>query len=238
MKEDISVSFHNYNYQNSFTLKNKYRVKRYETFEMICIHNVIQAIVNLYYEPLPKQFDSSYLKHIHMCLYRKTFEWAGHTRDVPFMFLDGTIACQPKVKKVISNTFFAIGEEIQTGFKEFDKMLVEKNNLRGLSHEKFAIETAEMFSFLNYICPFKKGNGYTQRFFFQRLAQNAGYTLDFSKITEDEMLNACISALRDNDLKPMHSIFKKITYLECRLRITSDRRRLKHLGYNTHPYMR
>ncbi|MDD9332134.1 MAG: Fic family protein, partial [Bartonella sp.] len=115
-----------------------------------------------------------------MCFYHKTFEWAGHTRDVPFMFLDGTIAFQPKIKKVISNTFFAIGEEIQINLKEFDKMLAEKNNLKGLSRKEFAFEAAKCFVFLNYIRPFKKGNGYTQRFFFQRLAENAGYRLNFS----------------------------------------------------------
>nr|WP_256387032.1 Fic family protein [Bartonella sp. 1-1C] len=205
---------------------------------MICIHHVVQAIINLYHEPLPKQFDSSYLKYIHMCMYQKTFEWAGCTRDVPFMFLDGTVACQPEVKKVLSNTYFAIGEEIQTGLKEFDKMLAEKNNLKGLSRKKFSLEAANMFSFLNYIRPFRKGNGHTQRFFFQRLAENAGYTFDFSMITENDMLNASINALRDNDLKPMNSIFTKTTYPKWKPRITSDKRKLKHLGYNAPPHMR
>ncbi|WP_407965579.1 Fic/DOC family protein [Bartonella sp. C271] len=226
----VSFRHYNYPYPNDLVLKNKYNIRDYQKLEVICIHNSTQAIINMYKEPLPKQFDSSYLKYIHTRLFIKTFEWAGYTRDIPFGFLDGTFASQPKVKKVISNTFFAIGEQIQTDLKKFDKMLAEKNNLQGLSPEEFANEAARMFSFLIYIRPFKKGNRRTQCFFFQRLAQAAGYALDFSIIKEDRMLSASISALRDNDLEPMQSIFKEIL-VSNPLRIASNKN-LRKLEYN------
>ncbi|MCL6230130.1 Fic/DOC family protein [Bartonella bilalgolemii] len=227
----VSFRHYNYPYPDSFILKNKYNIKNYQKLDTICIHNSAQEIINMCKEPLPKQFDSSYLKYIHTRLFMKTFEWAGYTRDIPFMFLDGTCACQPKVKKVISNTFFAIGEQIQTDLKKFDKMLAEKNNLQGLSPEEFANEAARMFSFLNYIRPFKKGNRRTQCFFFQRLAQASGYTLDFSIIKEDRMLSASISALRDNDLEPMQSIFKEIL-VSNPLHIAYNKRNLRKSEYN------
>ncbi|OPB32498.1 Fic family protein [Bartonella sp. AR 15-3] len=230
-KAEALVSFRHYNYPNSFTLKNKYHIRNYERLELICIHRSTQEIINLHKEAMPEQFDSFYLKYIHRRLFYKIFEWAGCTRDIPFMFLDGTVACQPEIKKVVSNTFFAIGEQVQTGLKKFDKILAEKNNLQGLSPKEFTNEAAELFSFLNYIRPFKKGNRRAQCFFFQKLAEAAGYTLDFSIIREDHMLSASISALRDNDLQPMQSIFKKIL-VQRPPRIAYNRRSLKNPEYN------
>ncbi|AQX28693.1 MULTISPECIES: Fic/DOC family protein [unclassified Bartonella] len=209
--EEINlVDNYNYNYPNTCTLKNILNIKDPVELERRCEYHSAYAAYCLSKEPLPKKFDSNYLKYIHKSLFKKVFEWAGHTRDVPFRFSDGTIAAQPKLKKVISNTFFAIGNEIQKNLKEIEKTLVRKNNLQNLSREEFINEITPIFASLSYIRPFKKGNNLTQQIFCERLAQIAGYKLYFRKVTEDHMLNVCVSAMRDKDLNPMRSMFEEI----------------------------
>ena len=51
------------------------------------------------------------------------------------------------------------------------------------------------FSELNAIHPFREGNGRTQRIFFEQLARDAGYALDWSLTTEHENVEACVAAI-------------------------------------------
>ncbi|WP_026501053.1 Fic/DOC family protein [Bartonella clarridgeiae] len=214
MNEEKISLIYDYNYPNSGTLKNKWNIKNSEKLQLVYEHHAACAAAKLYQEPLPQKFDSNYLKYIHKSLFGKAFEWAGHTRDIPFTFSDGTIVAQPKLKKVLSNTFFAIGNKIQEDLKEIEKTLAEKNNLKGLSREEFLNEITQIFASLSYIRPFKKGNNLTQQIFCERLAEAAGYQLDFKSVTEDCMLDVCVSAMPDKDLKPMRSMFEKIC--ECK----------------------
>ncbi|AQX27887.1 MULTISPECIES: hypothetical protein [unclassified Bartonella] len=68
--------------------------------------------------------------------------------------------------------------------QEFDQALAAKNNLQGLSREKFIREGVKLFSSLNHIHPFREYNRLTQRMFFEKLAKSADHEIDFSIITE------------------------------------------------------
>ena len=43
---------------------------------------------------------------------------------------------------------------------------------------------------INVLHPFREGNGRTQRLFIEILAENAGYEVDFSDVTAEEMIEA------------------------------------------------
>ncbi|CBI76316.1 Bartonella effector protein (Bep); substrate of VirB T4SS [Bartonella clarridgeiae 73] len=177
----------NYTYSNSNTLKNKYGIKDFIRFVQKCEHDVAEAVVNLRQEALPKKFDSSYLKYLHKRLFENTFEWAGHTRDLPFKFEDGTVAVMRKIGSSSSIVSLAVGDKIKECLEKIDRTLSKKNNLQGLSREEFVNDAGEIFAFLTNVYPFREGNGLTQQIFFEKLAEAAGHKLDFSVATKERM---------------------------------------------------
>ncbi|MDD9332974.1 MAG: Fic family protein, partial [Bartonella sp.] len=155
-----------YTYSNNLTLKNKYELQGIE-FQDICAYDVLEAECKLKKQPLPEKFNSSYLKYLHKCLFEKTFEWAGHTRDISFTFSDGTVTTAP------------VNNKIKDGLDRIDQILAEKNNLKGLSREEFVYEASMIFALFSNLRPFAVGNGCAQRIFMEKIAEVAGYSLDF-----------------------------------------------------------
>ncbi len=197
------VLLNGYIYANSLTLKNKYELQGIE-FQDICAYDVLEAEYRLKEEPLPEKFDSSYLKYLHKCLFEKTFEWAGHTCDIPFTFLDGTVTTVP------------VNNKIKDGLERIDQILAEKNNLKGLSHKEFVYEASMIFALFSNLRPFAVGNGCAQRIFMEQIAEAAGYRLDFSVVTEQRMRSANNAALpRDGravgNITPMCHLFEDIS---------------------------
>lgn len=67
-----------------------------------------------------------------------------------------------------------------------------------MSHDDTANALADAMADLNGIHPFREGSGRTQRAFIGQLALNAGYDLDFTKMSENDMRNASMAAARGN----------------------------------------
>ncbi|PIT69010.1 BID domain-containing T4SS effector [Bartonella tribocorum] len=221
-----------YMYPKSTTLKNKYGITNLEAFTAKCAHDSAKAMINLREAPLPEKFDSSYLCSIHQCLFENTFEWAGQTRNVPFTFLDSSVAVMPKMKRAEWNSVFANDDEIEKGLQTLNKTLAEKNDLRSLTREDFILEAVPLFVSLKNIRPFIDGNEHTIHFFFEKLAQAAGHQLNFSLVTKERMLVASVAAIQNDNLEPMQHLFEDISNPEkiCLLQEFMDN--MKNLGRN------
>ncbi|ALE03015.1 BID domain-containing T4SS effector [Bartonella ancashensis] len=207
----------NYFYPNTNILKNKYKIKSSVLLKEKYLHDAKQAATDLRFEPLPKNFDSSYLKYIHKRLFGNAFEWAGYTRDVSFAFADNTVAQMSLMYKRDFSAPFATSEEIHTGLQNLDKEIADKNNLKDLSREEFISYAAPLFARLNYLHPFREGNGHAQRMFFERLAKAAGHNLDFSLATKARMDFSCSQAMKHNNLEPMQHMFEDVSNPHKRL---------------------
>ncbi len=209
-------------------LKNKYRIKNNEILKERCSNDVKEEMIKLHQEPLPEQFNASYLKYLHQRLFSRTFEWAGQTREEPFTFEDGTVASMPMMKK--AGISFASAKQIQEGLENLDKILAETNSLKGLTRETFVEHVTEMLIQLNYTHPFREGNGRTQRIFFEKLGQVAGHTLDFSLVTEKRMNLASIASLKHNDKEEMKHLLEDISNPEKILILKEFMDSMKHIG--------
>ncbi|MGF7158268.1 BID domain-containing T4SS effector [Bartonella heixiaziensis] len=207
--QEKDISPRNFLYPNSKTLKNKYGIEDYGKLKVQYVHDSAKAMMNLRQETPPQQLTTAYLHYAHHTLFKNIFEWAGHTRDKPFTFADGTTANMPKMEK--AGISFAPGEKVQKGLENFDKALSEKNYLKGLTREVFVEKVAEMITQLNYTHPFRDGNGRVQQIFFEKLAQSAGHKLDFSLVTEERMNLASIASLKHRDLEPMKDLLEDIS---------------------------
>ncbi|MCL6229827.1 BID domain-containing T4SS effector [Bartonella bilalgolemii] len=200
-----------YTYSDGLTLKNKYELRGID-FQERCARDIIQASFNLKEEPLPEKFDSSYLKYLHKRLFENTFEWAGCTRELPFTFSDGTVEMNstlkiPDLKCSISS------DKVKSGLEEIDRILAEKNSLKGLSREEFVREASTIFSHFYNIYPFRSGNGCVQRIFFEKMAEAAGHRLDFSVITNQRWKYVRHAALSfdKNDVITIRNLFEDIS---------------------------
>lgn len=74
------------------------------------------------------------------------------------------------------------------------KLKVENYLLDCRTTDEFGKKLAYYLGEINVIHPFREGNGRSQRIFIEYIAHNAGYTLDFMKISSRDMLEASARA--------------------------------------------
>ena len=72
--------------------------------------------------------------------------------------------------------------------------LRHRNLCIGLPFEEFVEEITDFYISVNYLHPFREGNGRTQRVFLTQLIRNAGYDINFSEIDTDLLMIATIKA--------------------------------------------
>lgn len=72
------------------------------------------------------------------------------------------------------------------------RKLEKENYLENLNIEMLAERLAYYIEEINAIHPFREGNGRIQRMFIECLALKNGFSLDFAKISNEEMLEASV----------------------------------------------
>ena len=70
------------------------------------------------------------------------------------------------------------------------RRLVRADFLKGLSAEDFARASANIVGDVNYVHPFREGNGRTQLQYLKQLAQQAAHSLDLTKLDRAAWLPA------------------------------------------------
>ncbi len=147
---------------------------------------------------IPRTNDLSELLNIHIQLFHNVYEWAGQIRTVD-------------IKKNIDGAeYFLIVGKIQDAATFVFSELAKEKHLKGLSQEQFIKRLAYFYDQLNYIHPFREGNGRTQRIFWTRVAYDAGYEINWDKIVGDENDEASRLGAEEMDLSGLVSMFSKI----------------------------
>lgn len=147
---------------------------------------------------IPRTNDLSELCAIHRALFGKIYDWAGEIRTVDIR------------KNVDGSQFFLIVSRISMGSDYVFNKLASENYLKGLTRAEFVSRLAYFFDQLNYIHPFREGNGRAQRAFWGRVARDAGYRIDWSKTTRAENDEASRLAAEKLDLSQLETMFDKI----------------------------
>lgn len=137
-------------------------------------------------------FDLVHLQEIHRRLFQDIYPWAGQLRTVD-------------IGK--TGTDFLANGLIQKRANELFANLAQEGHLRGLASEVFCERAAEYLGKLNYIHPFREGNGRSQREFIGQLAREAGFLIEWAGFAPSAMRDACIAALEDN-YGPLKRILK------------------------------
>jgi cell filamentation protein len=128
-------------------------------------------MLELFASPIAGRFDYDHMKSIHRHIFQDAYDWAGEERTAPtgqFMTKDG-------------HAYYGAGPHLTAAAEEQFARLARKNLLRGLGHEEFAGELAEIWGELNVVHSFREGNTRAQFVFFSWLADQAGHHLEVAR---------------------------------------------------------
>lgn len=142
--------------------------------------------------------DLAELLALHKQLFGNVYDWAGKIRTVDIKKNEDNAEYFLLVNKITDAANFVFGE------------LKRENNLTGLSTEAFVDRLAYFYDQLNYIHPFREGNGRTQRVFWARVARDAGYDINWDDVVGGENDNASRLAAEAMDLSALQTMFAKI----------------------------
>lgn len=182
-----------YCYPSTNVLINKLNIKNTE--DLSAAEREITAVKLAYAKqnPIIGDFDLKHLQRIHKFLFEDIYSWAGELRHVNIA--KGNQFC-------LSQNLESYAENIFSKLKA-EKYLVDAENI--------AHRLAFYLSEINVLHPFREGNGRTQRLFIEYLALNAGYRLDFSDVTPQEMIVASAESFAC-DYEKINSMFERITH--------------------------
>lgn len=147
---------------------------------------------------IPRTNDLAELLAIHEQLFRNVYDWAGHIRTVDIK------------KNTEGAEFFLIVSKIQDAATFIFTELAKEHNLANLPQEQFMERLAYFYDQLNYIHPFREGNGRAQRILWTRVACDAGYGINWDEIVSNENDEASRIAAEEVDLSGLTIMFRKI----------------------------
>jgi len=177
-------------------LKNKLQITDQKTLSDM--ETVLLSDTYTFYTKLAKdkkiEFTSEFIFELHHYFLGTLYDWAGKVRAV-------------NISK--GGCMFAPAERLGFALKEFDSIL-QKNEIspddpKNILAKKLAIITCE----LNFIHPFREGNGRTNRLFVDlMLLQNGHEFVDYSLVSTRAYISACVYGM-EKEYDKMQRIFMR-----------------------------
>ncbi len=152
------------------------------------------ALILLRESPVRPSYDLPHLREIHRRIFGDIYDWAGQVRTIASA--KGSLFCLPQYIEPAAAEIFA-----QLGKEHF---------LRRLAREEFLDQLTFYLGEVNAVHPFREGNGRAQRAFFEQLASEAGYTLDWQHLDANRNIAASV-AIMNGDADPMRKMLDELT---------------------------
>lgn len=142
--------------------------------------------------------DSNSLLHIHHHLFQDVYHWAGQVWSV-IISKDG-------------KPFFN-EERFHIGFQYVDNLISEYRKVKKSDGNGIAKKLAEILDSINYLHPFREGNGRAQREFLRLLALEKGFQLNLNPPDDNGVYERYMGGTIESDLTILTElIFELITY--------------------------
>lgn len=157
-------------------------------------------------------FDRKHLAALHKHILQDVFEWAGKMRDETVR-IEGERIGPVKTMAKSGGEQFDEAKSLKKGFGVLGK-LVDLEAARRMDHGAFADHAAQIFTHINWMHPFREGNGRVQREFISQYAQSAGHSLDFRFTTQARVYDASARSTRGHH-GHMRRFFEEISDPAC-----------------------
>jgi len=189
-----------YFWPNSNVLKNKAGLTNAEALQSFEYEATRARAEQLRRQPLSGRFDNDHFRAIHRFLFQDVYEWAGEFRTVEFS--KGNSIFAPL--KTPAHTLESWGEKILGD-------LAAENHLKGLKKTALVDRLTHHYGELNFWHPMREGNGRATREFLFELAKQAGYQLEFTRVSAKTWNTAAERQTGGNDPRLSREVFEKIT---------------------------
>lgn len=154
--------------------------------------------VELVDTPVPATGDLAEFRAIHRHLFQDVYDWAGELRTVDMR------------KNVNGAEFFLPVSMIDRAASFAADELRQDGMLRSMNRNRFIDRLAHHYDQWNYIHPFREGNGRTQRLFWNRIAADAGWNLDWRTVHGAVNNEASRAAGEQRDFGPLRAMLDRI----------------------------
>ena len=176
---------HIYTDTGTNVLKNLVDIAEQDALEFFESAAVTKRIKELYDHPV-KIKDSTALLAIHKYLFQDVYSWAGQKRVV-------------EISKG-GKQFFPTAR-FDTAFVYIDKLLAEYRAIDKADKPQIAEKLAVILDTVNYLHPFREGNGRAQREFMRILALEKGFELNLNPADNanvyERYMTGCIEGDKD-----------------------------------------
>ncbi len=132
-------------------------------------------------QPAPNSFTASHLCALHRQVFSEVYPWAGQYRQVDIAKGD---------------THFLKHQTIPAELDMLFSELAKVNFLQGAPPQIFSEFMGTFLVRLNFVHPFREGNGRVQRLLVTQIATNAGLALDWQPVGNEAMKQACIAGIQ------------------------------------------
>jgi cell filamentation protein len=105
--------------------------------------------------------------------------------------------------------FLSVGAIDRGSMFAADELRADKM-LRGMDRDQFIDRLSYHYDQWNYVHPFREGNGRTQRVFWNRVAADAGWQLDWRPVQGAVNDAACRAASERRDFGPLRAMFDQV----------------------------
>lgn len=181
-----------YCYRDSNVLKNRFGLRDVTKLRAVEADISLLRQRELLENPVQGRFTASHLCRIHRYLLGDIYPFAGHFRREDIMK---------------GATRFLTHGEISGKLTALLDQLRKEGWLSDLNFDRFVERSAYHFSELNYIHPFREGNGRATREFMRLLFLKNGYEVDWAAVPAEDLLDAM--ELSVYDTRKLQDILQK-----------------------------
>ena len=148
---------------------------------------VAKRIQELYEKPIKIKGINS-LFDIHKYLFQDVYSWAGKRRKVEISKSD---------KQFFPTTHF------DNAFRFIDALISDYRSISKGDNLRIAAKLAEILDNVNYMHPFREGNGRAQREFLRLLASEKGLTLNLNPPDNKDVYDQYMQGTINSDIKTL-----------------------------------
>ena len=182
-----------YTYPGTDVLRNLLDVRDPQRLAAFEANATAARIIELDAAPLVGRFDGTHLKAIHRHIFQDIYHWAGEFRTV-------------NISK--GGHLFGVAAFIEPALNAVLRKLPGEQYLKGSDPRTFSARAGFYMGEINAIHPFRDGNGRAQREFIRELAIEAGFVIDWSRVTRDQMTAASLQSFKTGDNSAMAALIE------------------------------
>lgn len=179
---------------NTGVLRNLFNIKEEEVLIFVESGVVTKRLQELYKSPVQiKGIESLFFIHKH--LFQDIYSWAGQQRTV-------------EIRKG-AKQFFPLSH-FNNAYRFIDSLILQYKGIENTSLKELSHVLAEILDSINYLHPFREGNGRTQREFLRLLALEKGLKLNLNPINDLSVYKRYMNGTINSDLSELSDLIYEL----------------------------